>query len=134
MEVIDNGVHIAFLPFACCAALGKLLNLSESRLSNGANQWCTVHVLQLAPQEKEKLCFVALADFRSVNIHHQANNHFTASLQNSCQSTNQFSETPRYSSPLEVTIPTSHGCQSFLEHLLPAWVVSSSFSSMFTYF
>lgn len=50
-----------------------------------------IHVLQLALQEEEKLCFVVLADFCGVNTHIQANNRITASLQNSCKSTNRFS-------------------------------------------
>lgn len=51
--MIKNCVHILFLCFTCCAALGTLPKLSESHLSNGLISGVLVHVLQWVLREEE---------------------------------------------------------------------------------
>lgn len=67
--MIQTWVRIPVLSFSCCVSLGKLLNLSESHLPDGANQWYTSKCFTTGSPRRRKFCFVVLADFWDINIH-----------------------------------------------------------------
>ena len=65
--MIQTWVHIPFLSFSCCMSLGKLLNLSESHLPDGANQWYTSKCFTTGSPRRRKVLLCSACWFKHLS-------------------------------------------------------------------